>query len=583
MPYPGSDFTTISGKIKAFTSGPTTERLLIIGTAVDGPLNSPIRISDATEAERIFGPGTYSNGYKNPVTSTTDDANNGATLPRAFAQAIAAGCTDIYLCRATGTYASSPSAFSSRLDIQSVNPGRIYNEVSIAMHASGGYVNVIVTQPSIKGVTYSTQYSSSLTWGDMIDRINGDRRNATFEIFKETYSSYLPSGCYTVAPTSYTSVTLAGGTNGTNAPSEDYATSLDGYATKLTTPDTGTFDSLYGKRSKFDVAVLTGIHIDDQVVTSGAANPAGGTFTAADEYQRTIATDFVLFLDAMSSEVGPCFGVIGCRPPGLRTESRIINYVNDSLLSTSAGKYNANMKWNKAGYFLYTGWRRTDPVAGEVDLGQRLAVVAGPEVVYQHPKLGNYTDQFHVSYASMLTTIPPERAAVFKPLSGPVAYGTPIPTQYCNKLVEGVGFSASADLSGKGAYVVLTRDPRNPNGPMVVFDDVTASARDDYMRNHQLVHLCNSIHNNLEAALGGFIGGPTSPAALAAMETVVQNVMDGYVQSSAFRGSRGSGYDFRIYMSGADQALGLVRIQLEIAPATSLRKIYFVVAVRQNA
>jgi hypothetical protein len=118
---------------------------------------------------------------------------------------------------------------------------------------------------------------------------------------------------------------------------------------------------------------------------------------------------------------------------------------------------------------------------------------------------------------------------------------------------------------------------------MVIYDDVTAASRDDYMRNYQLVHLCNSIHNNLDFALGGFIGGPTSPSALAAMETVIQNIMDGYVASNALKGARGVGYDFRISMTGTDQALGAVRIFVEISPATALRKIYFVVAVRQNA
>jgi len=91
MSFPGSQFTPISGRIKSFTSGPTTETLLIIGTAVDGPLNLPIKITDAAEAERLFGPATYTGDYLNPVSSTADDKNNGASLPKAFAQAIAAG------------------------------------------------------------------------------------------------------------------------------------------------------------------------------------------------------------------------------------------------------------------------------------------------------------------------------------------------------------------------------------------------------------------------------------------------------------------------------------------------------------
>jgi hypothetical protein len=35
-------------------------------------------------------------------------------------------------------------------------------------------------------------------------------------------------------------------------------------------------------------------------------------------------------------------------------------------------------------------------------------------------------------------------------------------------------------------------------------------------------------------------------------------------------------------MQGTDAALGIVRVHLEVQPATALRKIYFVVAVRQQ-
>lgn len=585
MPYPGSDFTTIGGKIKAFTSGPTTERLLIIGTSVDGPLNFPVKITDITTAERIFGPATYSNGYKNPMSGSADDKNNGSTIPRAIAQAVAGGCTDIYVCRATGNFATAPSAFSSKLDLRSTFPGRLYNEVSLGLQSpnGSGLLSVTLTQPNIKGETFTTTYASSLTVAEVIDLINGDSRNRTLEIIKDTYASIHASACTTLGTSALVTVGLSGGTYGTAAPGEDLATSLNAYASGLSATDFGTFDQLLGQRFRFNVCVLTGIHIDDQVVDNGYAKPGGGTWSAADEYQVSIATDYVLWLDRMSQEVGPCFGIIATRPSGIRNVNSLVAYITGALLTSSAGKWNSSLRWNKAGYWMYNGWFRPDPVAGNLDLGQRLGVVAGPEVVFSHPKLGNYTDMFHVTYASMLTTLPPERAPIFRQLPGIISYGTPIPAKYANRLVQGVGFSEDNNLSGRGAYTILTRNPRDPLGPMVIYDDVTASYRDDYMRNYQLVHLCNSIHNNLDFALGSFIGGPTSPSALAAMETVVQNIMDGYVASSALRGARGVGYDFKISMTGTDEALGAVRVYLEVSPATALRKIYFVVAVRQNA
>jgi hypothetical protein len=541
--------------------------LLIIGTAVDGPINRPIRITDAQQAEKIFGPANYSKGYKDPITSTESGNPNGATIPKAIGQAIAAGCSDIYVCRAAGSYAASASAFSSKLNIKAVYPGRVYNEVTCAVTNATTSITFTLTQPSIKGTSFSTTFASSLTVGDMIDRINGDRRNSTIYINRETYPTYLGSACTAIGSGS---VTLAGGTNGCQALGEDYATSLNGYATALTTTDTGTFDVLLGMRFRFNVAVLTGVHLDDQVVDGGNATTT------------TIASDFVYYLDQVSTEISPCHGVMGVRPPNLREDSSLITYINNSLLATASGAWDTTMRWNKAGYFLYTGWTRTDPVAGTVDLGKLLSVCAGPECVFTNNDIGRYTDNFHVAYAAMLTTIPPERAPIFKTIPGVTTYGTPLPAKYCNKLVEGVGYSQANDLTGQGAYVTLTRNPRDPFGPMVIFDDSTVAARDDYFRNYQLIHLCNSIHNDLDFALSGFIGGPSSHATLAAMEAQCQNILDGYVASNALKGSRGQGYDFRITMEGTDEALGIVRVYLDLFPATAIRKIYFVVQVKQS-
>jgi hypothetical protein len=365
MPFPGYDHTTISGKIKAFASGPTTERLLIIGTAVDGPLNDPYPIDNAATAERVFGPATYSNGYKDPVSGTESGLDNGSTAQKAIAQALAAGCTDIWFCRATGVYAETPSAFSSKLHMKAVNPGRIYNEVSLSIITTGSVLGCTLTQPSKKGSTFTTTFASSVTIGDFIDRFNGDRRNTTMRLVKDTWSSYLNSSCITLVASASGLVTVAlntgtSGTNGTSAQGEDYASTKDGYATMLTTADTGTFDSLLGQKARFNVCVLTGIYLDEQVVTSGNVKPQGGTWVAADEYQTTIATDFVYWLDQVSSQISPCHGVMACRPPFYQSTTSIINWVSNSLLSTTSGKWDANQRWNKAGYFLF-GYKRDLP------------------------------------------------------------------------------------------------------------------------------------------------------------------------------------------------------------------------------
>lgn len=567
MPYPGFQFTTIGGKIQQIVEAPTTERLLILGTALDGPLNTPIRVTSMLDVEAMFGPAVYINGYVDPITGTNSGQNAMSSLSLAAAAAFEAGCTDVWCVRYSGSYATAPSAFGGKLDITSVYPGRLYNSVKFTSTISGSSLVLTVDQPAIKGGSFTTTVGSSVTIGQLIDTLNGDSRNRTFYINKETYPTYHNLPCTALGSGV---VQLSGGTYGTRARGEDYEFSVSGLAQKLVAPDLGTFDALIGQRFKFHIAVLTGIYLDDQVTDSG--NTAG----------TSIAIDYAAWLDRTSVEYSPCHGVIGCRPHGLRDPQRIADYVNNSLLAKDVGFYSVSQRWIKAGPVLYNGFKRTDPVAGTVDMGMRLSVTAGPDAVLTHPQVGTYSDSFHVPYAALLTQTPPEKSPIFKPLRAVVAYTTPFPAKLSNKMVEGVGFNPSNDLSGQGAYVTVTRDPRRDFGsPLVVFDDCTATSRDDYFRNYQVVHLCNSIENDLNVGLIGFLGEPTDIRTQAAIETTIVNILDGYAESNGLKGRRGQGYDFKIYMNGVDQMLGTIRIDIELAPATSLRRIYFTVAIRR--
>lgn len=578
MPYPGAWFITNGGEIAGNVQGPTTEKMLIIGTAVDGPLNIPVRITDSRQAERVFGPALYGRGYKDPNTSTESGKPNGASLPLAIAEAVAGGCTDIWVVRATGTKAANASAFTGRLNIEAQNPGRIYNEVTVTASGGGGGMLMTIAQPLIKGGSFSSFFAGTVTIGEMIDALNADQRNETIWINRDTFPTYINT-LVSLLPTG--TAALSGGTNGTDARGEDYETSKDGYAAKLVTTDTGTFDMLLGKRFRFDVCVLTGLYADDQIATSGNAKPnGGGNWAVADEYQVSILEDFVFFLDESYSDAGPCHGVILARPTNLRGESALISYITNSLLATTHAKYDANLRWNKLGPFVYEGWRRNG-AEGIKDLGSLLSIVAGPDVILTHPDVGRYTGNFGVIYASMLTALPPEQAATYKALPGVTAYGTTIPAKYAKKLVEGVGFDEASDTGGRGAYVCLTRNPRFYDGPMVVFDDCNAAYRNQIIRQHQIGHVVQSIHKDLEEALGPFIGGSSGPAVQATMDARAQNVLDGYVQSGALRGGRGIGYEVKIHARGNDSAVGIIRVEGELWPAQAIRKIIFNLTVRQ--
>lgn len=70
---------------------PNTDSILILGTAIDGPVMEPVAV-DINTAELIFGKDTKANGVP-----------NGSTLIPAFKQAWEGGCRDIRLMRVTGS------------------------------------------------------------------------------------------------------------------------------------------------------------------------------------------------------------------------------------------------------------------------------------------------------------------------------------------------------------------------------------------------------------------------------------------------------------------------------------------------
>lgn len=69
---------------------PATESILLLGTAIDGPIMEPVAV-DANTAELLFGKAVNANGTP-----------NGSTLVKAFEEAYNAGCRDIRLMRVTG-------------------------------------------------------------------------------------------------------------------------------------------------------------------------------------------------------------------------------------------------------------------------------------------------------------------------------------------------------------------------------------------------------------------------------------------------------------------------------------------------
>lgn len=103
-----SEFKDGGLQVRTEQTPPSTESILLLGTAVDGPIMEPVAVDPATVG-MVFGSSTNSNGIP-----------NGSTLVKGFEEAHAAGCRDIRLMRVTGKPAklsASAAKFTSRNEL----------------------------------------------------------------------------------------------------------------------------------------------------------------------------------------------------------------------------------------------------------------------------------------------------------------------------------------------------------------------------------------------------------------------------------------------------------------------------------
>jgi len=572
---PGVNLEIRGDRLVPVTPQNQTETVLIIGTAQDGPAGEPIEIDSPAQAGRIFGPADYRNGYKSPVTDTSNGSDAGATLVRAIQRAIDSGATNILAVRVGGTKASTTSFATSggspvnTIVATALNPGRIYNQVTFAIAVATGNYTITMTAPAIKGgvTTFGPYVGASTTIAQLCQYMNDGQALVTFTPVSGQEATLLTSLGAPATVTLGAGTVSTAGTDGCIATDEDYESDLSGLNTLLNTTDTGIYDMLIGRKKQFSVAIVDGLHVDDKI---------GSTTT------QSALTDFAIFLYQYSKEVQPAHGFMATRPSGIKDYSSYLTYINDSLLATTSGAYNATLRWNKAGWFLRkNAVTITDnSFGGTVDLLSYVTVVVG-EGLFNHADVGDYVWDFAASAAALYASTPSQRSVAKKSFGGVKAYG-PIPSgKYAKLLAAGIGASTDDELSGGGGYLCLQANEISPNGSPVIYHDPTAAARDYSLRTQQTVHLCNTIQQAVKYRLYPFLSTPYDEVTKVAMTTALINVLDAFANLNALRGGEGVGYLQNIYQIEGDHAVGRVRVDLRIWPAYAISEIVATLFIQQ--
>jgi len=571
---PGVTLEIKGDRLVAVTPQNQTETVLVIGTAQDGPSGEPIEIDSPAQASRIFGPADYRNGYKSPVTSTSDGSDAGATLVKSIQRLIDGGATNILAVRGGGTKASTTSFATSggspvnTIVATALNPGRIYNQITFALAVSTGNYTVTMTTPAIKGGVFTFgSYAGTTTVSQLCDYMNAGQNLVTFTAVSGQEGTLLSALSAPATITLGSGTVSTAGTDGCIATGEDYASDLSNFNTALTTADTGIYDMLIGRKKLFSVALVDGLHIDDKI---------GSTTT------QSALTDFAVFLYKYAKEVQPAHGVMAFRPSGIKDYSSYLTYLTDNVMSTSSGAYNATLRWNKGGWFLRKdAMSLTDSsLGGTVDLGSYVTAVVG-EALFSHPEIGDYVWDLAASVAAKYASTPPQKSIAKTSLSGIKAYG-PIPSgKYAKLLHLGIGASATDELSGGGGIVCLQNNEISPNGSPVIYSDPTCAARDYSLKDQSTVHLCNTIQQTIKYRLYAFLSQPYDEVTKVAMTASLINVMDAFANMGALRGGEGVGYLQNIYQIAGDSQVGRVRVDLRIWPAYAIKDIISTLFIQQ--
>lgn len=559
---PGFNWIVRDGGLVVVTPPQVTQRILIIGNALDGPVNTPFSVQTLADAEAVFGPMIYKNGYINPNTGLQDGFAADNNLMKGLYEVFLGGGGNIILCRVGGNTAISSGAFGGAFDVLGRFPGRIYNGVTLSVATGASNTTITITQPATKGNTLTYQFVNSFFLGDIANQINNDRLNASIQINVPLTNVYSSAGSLTAG-----TVTLSGGTNGTGAPGEDNFANRIPYYNALTNTSTGTF--LAFQDVDFDIATLNGIYGDDCITPTTTGVAANIT---------SVADDYANFLFLTSKNTRPCHGVLRLRPIHITDPLKLANFVSANYTSTTAGWVNQNARWLSFGYFMNRGFKVPDPDTGEeVDQGRFLSIIGGPDLLLAQKDLGLYVESGGNVYAGLMSAIPWKDAPTHEPLGSVTTLAGRYNRDTQTLLNQGVGKSLLTNNQGGGAYVTF-QNFDDLGQPGVVSDNTACFRGSDYQR-VQIYRIVTLATHLVKGALQPFIGKGMDPSTRMAMKTQTSSALSQLSESGALIGPEGIGFRFAITATPAQQIAGEVTVQLQLIPSIELRRINVTVNV----
>ena len=553
---PGIDLSLIDGLAGILNYTPTTESVLVIGPATDGPVDQIVKLGGTgLKPEVVYGPMQYTAQYTGPASETT--GWNGNFLIKGYKEVQKGGCQNIWLLRvggtvATGTFTNGApsSGLTGTITIASPYGGRIYNQTTVAFTSGSTSGYVTIGQPAAKGGNVVIQYkeaSSGLTVLQLINQMNSDPRNRTAKFTAGTIATTGLARDLQGAAT----VTLAGGTDGTDM--DDLSSNRIPLYTNIT--DTATGALILTEEDNPDHVYISGLYADDKCHASDTT--------------ISIMTTFSTWLAKRAIDY-PIMGWLGMRPcPDVQTKTLRDTHYTD-LIRVTNGTRATNQIY--AGYFLKNGFTYADSNLGTtVDSGMRL-VVCEIDAVMVDDILGQYIDSAAGVAAGFTSALPPPEPLTFKPIPGIIRLNMRFSPDQLDTLLAGLGQDTNAGVVGGGSY--LCGLYRSGYGYLFAKDTSCAKKNSDY-RNIQILRIADRIHKTVRNIAFPYLGRPYDMQHRQALETSVRRAMNDLADLGYLLGKEGIGYTLKITGASSpfEMSAGRLTIDLGVVPVGQINKI----------
>lgn len=505
------------GNLKVQTPTPImTQKVLILGTATDGPKNVPVSVRGIQSISSLYG----------AFDTTTPLRNLPTFLMRGIFEAYNAGCNNVTVCRVTGDEATITLSDTNgtAITLRSLYAGSKYNDLKAAVAVNAGTATVTLTL--VSGATRTYTFTSTKTYNDIVVAINSN--STTDLIVAETE---LPD------TTQVLSV----------AAEDNFESGLDGVPTDYATDEE--FQQAYQDALAVTYALLEGY--DTEIVV-----PMGAYIDPVEGDQYSFAQNLAQFCFNGTSQNSDTLGVISIKPLYAPTLTKIASRV--SQLQDLTLSFTAQNDYTTTTSAASASDDRVDAEGNSFDTGKFLSILAGPDTVLFTSKTGRYSGSGEAAYAGLMSRLPVQSAPTNKVLGGVAG----LTYSLSNKQMNTLGGLRFVTFANKSAGTVVTSAM------------TYATVGSDWTR-LSTIRIAFGVVSVIRGICEPYIGEGNNPAVRNAMSTAIQSALDSLRGSGVVQD-----FAFNLVSTATDQVAGNILLYLDIVPAFEIRKITLVLALK---